>query len=518
MTDRRTRDVLKNFFTQRLLVILLLMLQIAIYVVIVVRWSAASQVISVVMTMLSWLVTFVIAGTDKQPSYKVRWIIIVLILPIVGTAIYILLDQDMLARRVRKQLAKNQAKLRLERADDTEALADFVAANPHDLRLPLYLSSHAGYPIYELNKSRFLPTGEEFFEAMLQDLKKAERYIFLEFFIVYDGVMLSSLLEILERKVKEGVEVRFMYDDVGSLFLLPRNYPKILEAKGIQCRKFNPLRPAVTSTLNNRDHRKIVVIDGEIAYTGGLNLADEYINVVERFGYWKDAGIRLEGTAAWSFVQMFLELWETEDNASDDHRRLLPVFDHLTQIESEAGPGWVQPYADNPFDSELISDRVFLSIITQATQYIYITTPYLIVDYNILSALQLAAESGVDVRIITPKKWDKFLVHMTTRSYYEPLIKSGVRIFEFTPGFIHSKTLVADGRTAVVGTVNFDYRSLYLHFECAVVLYGTPSVDEVYSDFVNTQAVSEEMGPDSYPKGALSRMAGQVLKLFGPLM
>ena len=518
MTNRRTRDVLRNFFTQRLLVILLLLLQLTIYIVIIIRWSAASQVISVGMTALSWVVTFVIAGTNKQPSYKVRWIIIVLILPIVGTAIYIMSELDVLARRVRRQLRRNQEKLALERADDSEALASFRGQELNNKRLPVYLSDHAGYPIYELNKSHFLPTGEEFFAEMLKDLEKAERYIFLEFFIVYDGIMLRSLLDILKRKVAQGVEVRFMYDDVGSLFLLPRNYPKTLEAMEIQCRKFNPLRPALTTTMNNRDHRKIVVIDGEVAYTGGLNLADEYINVVERFGYWKDAGIRIEGTAAWSFVQMFLELWERDEDRHDDHQRLLPELSHLDRIEAAAGPGFVQPFADNPFDEELISDRVFLSIITQASRYIYLTTPYLIVDYNILSALQLAAESGVDVRIITPKKWDKFLVHMTTRSYYETLIKSGVQIFEFTPGFIHSKTLVADDEVAVVGTVNFDYRSLYLHFECAVVLYGTPSIEEVYTDFINTQEVSEEIGPHNWPQGLLRKFGGQVLKLFGPLM
>ena len=326
--------------------------------------------------------------------------------------------------------------------------------------------------------------------------------------------MWGEVLKILEQKAREGVEVRVLYDDFGCFVKLPRDYCAEVRAKGIQCEVFSPFRPALTILQNNRDHRKIVSIDGVTAFTGGANLADEYINRVNRFGTWRDAAVMVEGESAWSLTLMFLQMWGLAT-------RRLPLYERFTPGQMPApipGNGYVQPYCDSPLDVENVAERVYMQIITGARKYVYISTPYLIVDDLMLSALTLAARSGVDVRILTPENWDKRLVHMTTRSYYRELIDGGVKIYEFTGGFNHAKTFVCDDAVATVGTVNMDYRSLYLHFECGVCLYGGPSVLDVKRDFLETIARCRQITPADCEASGLRRMAREVLRIFAPLM
>ena len=302
---------------------------------------------------------------------------------------------------------------------------------------------------------------------------------------------------------------------MGCFFTLPNNYPKQLKKHGIQCAVFNPFRPVLTVKQNNRDHRKIAVIDGKVAFTGGINLADEYINAIEKHGHWKDAAIMLEGEAAWSFTLIFLQMWELCTHTDEDYSLFYPWQEQDCPV---AANGFVQPYADCPTDSENVGEHVYLQIINNAKEYVYINTPYLIVDDSMLSALCLAAKSGVDVRIVTPHIWDKRIVHMTTRSYYRELIKAGVKIYEYTNGFIHSKTFVSDDHTATVGTTNLDFRSLYLHFECGTVLYESDAVMAVKEDFLQTLDICQKITEKDCSANIVVRLFQDVLRLFAPLM
>ena len=327
--------------------------------------------------------------------------------------------------------------------------------------------------------------------------------------------MWGSILEVLKRKASQGVTVRLIYDDMGCFFTLPKDYPAQLKKYGIQCAVFNPFRPVLTVKQNNRDHRKIAVIDGKVAFTGGINLADEYINAIEKHGHWKDAAVMLKGKAAWSFTLIFLQMWGMCTGTDEDYGAFYPWKNQGCPI---AAKGFVQPYADSPTDTENVGEHVYLQILNNAKEYVYINTPYLIVDDSMLSALCLAAKSGVDVRIVTPHRWDKWAVHMTTRSYYRELIKAGVKVYEYTNGFIHSKTFVSDDRTATVGTTNLDFRSLYLHFECGALLYETDAVMEVKEDFLQTLDICQEVTEKDYKANVVVRLFQDILRLFAPLM
>jgi cardiolipin synthase len=309
--------------------------------------------------------------------------------------------------------------------------------------------------------------------------------------------------------------VRIIYDDLGCFMSLPSDFKNHLENKGIKCVVFNPFRPILSSFQNNRDHRKIVCIDGKTAFTGGMNLADEYINAKEKYGHWKDAAVMVKGEAAWSLCLIFLQMWNMDRPAKDDPTLFYPWKDEPCNIQSS---GFVQPYADSPIDDENVGEHVYIQIINNAKNYVYINTPYLVVDENLLSALTLSAKSGVDVRIITPHRWDKWMVAITSRSYYRQLITSGVKVYEYTQGFNHSKTFVSDDRTATVGTTNLDFRSLYLHFECGVWMYKTPAVQSVKQDFLDTLPLCHEITVKDCARNAIQRIAQDVLRLFAPLM
>ena len=346
-------------------------------------------------------------------------------------------------------------------------------------------------------------------------MEKAEKYIFLEYFIINGGEMWRAIQEVLERKAKQGVDVRLIYDDLGCFLRVPEDFPKRMGAKGIKCVVFNPFRPALSSLQNNRDHRKILVVDGKVAITGGINLADEYINAVDRFGHWKDASLLVRGAAAWSFTLMFLRMWSLTRREQVDYESFYPWGEGGCTLPSE---GLVQPYSDSPLDQENVGEHVYLQIINNAKSYLYINSPYLIIDDSMTSALCLAAKSGVDVRIVTPHRWDKWLVHMTTRSYYRELVQAGVKVYEYSKGFLHSKTFVSDDKVATVGTTNLDFRSLYLHFECGVWMYGTPSVMEIKRDYLETLESCQRITLEDCQNNPLVRLFQEVLRVFAPLM
>lgn len=510
------RKLLRFLFSRLFLVGLLLALQLAVIVWLLVQASTLSFFVTWGLTAISLLVVLYIVGKPGNPSYKLAWIIPILLFPVLGGLLYLLITFQSSTRQMQKALERSTEKSQLLVFQDPAVMGRLRSENLQIANRARYLEQQ-GFPIYQHTTAVYLSPGEEKFAALVAALKEAKQFIFLEYFIIQQGIMWDTILEILAEKARQGVDVRVMYDAMGCLMLLPEHYDKQLETLGIKCQIFNQFRPVLSTIQNNRDHRKIAIIDGHTAFTGGINLADEYINAYEKHGVWKDASIVLHGEAVWSLTVLFLQLWRLyrpEEHADDS--RFLPRACHAAAFASD---GFIQPYGDSPLDSEHVAEFVYLDIIHKAKQYLYINTPYLIIDQEMLVALCMAAKSGVDVRIVTPHHWDKWLVHMTTRSYYAQLIQAGVRIYEFTPGFMHSKTFVSDDTTATVGSVNLDYRSLYLHFECGVWLYRNAAVLQVKDDFLKTLDQCEEWTLAQCKRQPFFiRQLQKVLQLFAPLM
>ena len=464
--------------------------------------------------LLSLLITLGIINSKSNPAYKIAWLIPILLFPVFGGLVYLLFGSDRTGRYLRKKLQGIGTEMdnvigEAYRRSGAEQLPPDAANQSR------YISHCAYCPPYQNTTTEYLPLGEVKFERMVEELKKAKHYIFLEYFIIQEGKMWNTILDILRQKAAEGVDVRVIYDDMGCIMILPTGYDKTLEQMGIKCRIFNPFVPILSSRFNTRDHRKICVIDGNVGFTGGINLADEYINAYEKHGHWKDTSILLKGEAVFNLTVMFLSMWDYLDGTTGktDYSRYYPT------VWDENAKGYVQPFADNPLDDEAVGETVYLNLINKAKRYVYITTPYLILSSEMLTALTSAAKCGVDVRIITPHVPDKWYVHAVSRSHYQPLIEAGVKIYEYTPGFIHAKTFVVDDDYAVVGTIKLDYRSLYLHFECAVWMYQTPSVAQVRDDFFKTQQISQEITLEECRSLSFPRRLGRsVLRVFAPLM
>ena len=449
------------------------------------------------------MAVFAIVSSRSNPAYKIAWIILIMSLPIFGGPFYLLFGFNKLSRHTRKKMAKiTEDMVRYDQPDES-VLEKMMAAEADAGLQSHYIERGAHSPPYCRTSCEYHPTGEVSWQRMLEELEKAEHYIFLEYFILEEGTMWDPILAILRRKAAEGVDVRVIYDDLGSIFKLPDGYDKLLESYG-------------NLRMNNRDHRKICVIDGHTGFTGGINLADEYINVKELHGHWKDTAIMLRGEAVWSLTVMFLTMWDFIKGEEADFDLYRP---QVYQRELPPDDGYIQPFADNPLDDEPVGENVYLNMISRAKKYVYITTPYLIPSNEMMTALCNAARSGVDVRIITPHVPDKWYVHMVSRAHYSQLVEAGVRIFEYTPGFIHAKSFVADGLYAVVGTINLDYRSLYLHFECATWMYGASCIQDIYRDFLETEAVSQEITLEQCRAVPFhTRIARNLLKMFAPLM
>lgn len=500
----------KRVLRHRMIVVLLIILQALVLVALVQSGIRKYAFLAPFLGLVSGVVVLYIIGRQDTAGYKLTWTVLILLFPVFGGLLYVLYRLQSL----KLQNTTKAEKFRPFYQMPGSALDEAVREMPFCSTQLSSLQQFSGYPVYDRTRTTYFPSGEEKFRALLKDLEKAKKYIFLEYFIIQEGEMWNSILRILEDKAARGVEVRLIYDDMGCFLLLPPRYKKMLEEKGIKCVVFNPLTPFLTALHNNRDHRKIAVIDGTVAYTGGVNLADEYINRVERFGHWRDAAIRLEGAAAWSLTVIFLQMWSLCTKSEENIARYYP----FSETPPAAADGYVQPYADSPLDIDNVGERTYMQMITGAKKYLYISTPYLIIDDSMLSALVTAARSGVDVRILTPEKWDKRLVHLTTRSYYRALLRGGVKIYEYSGGFNHAKTFVSDDTVATVGTVNLDFRSLYLHFECGVKLYKTESVAEIRKDFLYTVSRSEEIVEKNLKNGTFVRTVQSILRLFAPLM
>ena len=463
--------------------------------------------------LVSFLATLWILGRRMEPAYKIAWLIPILLMPVFGGIFYLLVGGGGVSGRTQRKLQGIAQRCRETLAGDFSS--DRMMSQEEDAAgQARYLEQYASCPVYDDTETEYFELGDLAYKKMLEELEKAEKYIFMEYFIIQEGVLWDSILEVLERKAAQGVEVRVLYDDFGCMYTLPPDYDKHLQAKGIQCMVFGRLVPVISIRQNNRNHKKITVIDGKVAFTGGMNLADEYINQRDRFGHWKDSAILLRGKAAWSMTVMFLSMWDHCANLEEDYEHFRPQ-----NMPERTGCGWVQPYTDTPLDHEKVSQTVYLNMISRARKTIYITTPYLIIDEATNTALCNAAKAGVDVRIITPHIPDKRYVFEVTKAHYPPLLEAGVKIYEYTPGFIHAKNFMVDSTYATVGTVNMDYRSLFLHFENGVLLYGTDCIADIRQDFLDTLERCEEITLRKSRRlsivGALYR---SILRVFAPLM
>lgn len=450
-------------------------------------------------------------------AYKALWIALIALLPIFGSAMFLLMSQSWISEERRLQLGGTYVDLREYYPFEKVPLSELKKKSNNAALQAEYLDRAALAPLYKNSVSEYLKSGEIFFERLLEDIGKAERFIYLEFFIIDNGMLWDCVLELLEQKAAEGVDVRVIYDDIGTILRMPGNYPEKLMKKGIKCGVFQRFLPVITGTYMNRDHRKICVIDGVVAYTGGVNLADEYANIISRFGHWYDSGIRIEGEAAYSFMIMFLSMWSYVFNREGSDK-ILEIPDVCASLEKRSD-GYMVPFCDSPVDDEPVGMCAYINMISKAKRYIYICTPYLSLDESILSALSIAVKSGVDVRIIVPGVPDKKLVNMVTKSYYGPLLNAGVRVYEYSPGFIHSKTIVSDDKYGICGSINFSFRSFFFNHESAVWLYNTKSVIEMRDAFSEVLPECAEISKEAYDSiPYLVKLARDVLSIFAPIV
>jgi len=452
-----------------------------------------------------------IVSSDINPAYKIAWIIPIIALPLFGAGAYAIFGKKKLSKAKQKRYKKATdgiIELLVQNQDMVEKLQEKDAFF-YDMSRYIYADSM--FSVHIAEKIEYYKTGEEYFESLKKELKKAEEYIFLEFFIIDKGEMWDSILEILKEKINSGVEVRLIYDDVGTIGRLPEKYSNMLESYGIKVFVFNKFRPIVDSQLNNRTHRKIVVIDGKTAFTGGINLADEYINKKEMFGHWKDTGVLITGTGVKNFSLMFLLLWAVKFGKEDYLK-----YDKVSkQVEAE---NYVIPFCDTPIDNKNVYENAYIKMIYNAKEYVFINTPYLILDNEIKTALVTAARSGVDVRICVPHIPDKKYVFILTKAFYTELVKEGIKIYEYTPGFIHAKSIVSDGKYAIVGTSNMDFRSFYLHFECGAIIYSKQIANEMTKDYLETVLISKLITENMTKTGIVSKLIQAIMRIFAPML
>lgn len=514
---RSKKKRLFSLLSSRLFVIVLLIfIQFLFLTGVLIYLSSARFWITNTLNVISLLVVLWILSKEDNPSYKMAWIILIMAVPLVGGAFYLMFGNKHRGKLMNQQI-EEYSRILLYKKNSLELYqAEYVEElrrkNPMQARQAEYIWNMSQFPMLSNTQSEYFSVGEKFYVSLLKELELAQRFIFMEYFIIEEGVMWDPILKILEKKQKMGVEIYLLYDDMGCIQTLPSGYDKFLRNKGFKVSTFNPFRPRLTSASNYRDHRKICVIDGNTGYTGGINLADEYINAYEKYGHWKDTAVMLKGEAVRNLTEMFLQLWQFTCKEE------LKLEDYLP-TKFYPPDGFVQPFGDSPLDTLNVAENAYMQMINNAKKYIYITTPYLILDNEMATALEIAAQSGIDLRIMTPHIADKWYVHPVTQSFYRRLLEAGVRIFEYTPGFVHAKMFVCDDETAIVGTTNVDFRSFYLHFECGVVFYNYSITMQVKEDFLETQRICSEITLEQENKvGAPTRILRSLLRGFSPLM
>ena len=509
----RKRGLLQIVFSRTMLVTVLLLLNFLYLFSVIFDLFRFVPILFGSMVVFTAVMELVILNDPNDVDVKLTWAVVVAVLPVLGAVLYLFVRFD-LGNRVNRKLLQNSILSSLPHIPDNSGVIRQIATDAPDL-LPIarYLNDHAHAPCFTNTDVAYYPLGEDFFEALLPELEKAEKFIFMEYFLISEGYMWNSILEILERKAAAGVEVRFLYDGMNAFTNLPYSYPKELENMGIRCKMHAPVRPFISTHYNNRDHRKITVIDGHTAFTGGINLEDRYINIDSPYGHWKDTAIKLHGDAAQSFTLLFLQMWNATER-EQQYQPYLVKWHHASHSE-----GYVIPYGDGPISKENVGETVYLSMINSARTYIRIMTPYLIPDEAVLDALKFAAKRGVDVQMILPGISDMRTTQIMAQNQYRSLMESGVKIYEYTPGFVHAKVFLCDDIHAVVGTINLDYRSLRHHFECGAYLYRLPVLEDMKEDFRKTRESCHRISPEdirNFPR--FQRFLAYLLKFAAPLL
>ncbi|SFG56746.1 cardiolipin synthase [Lachnospiraceae bacterium C7] len=537
---------LSRLFGRLSLTFLAIVIQFCWMVFLVYLFSEKVEYVNIFIHIMSAVLAVIVLNRDIQPYNKVSWILLILCLPIFGCMCYYIFGRPELTKKNRRKLYRTHKFYEKYYDENQKELEQVKQENYYAYKQARYISKYGDYPIYQSDDIEYFSKVENLFPKLLEDLENAKRFIFLEFFIVDEGYMLDKIMEILTRKVKEGVEVRFIYDDVGCVNTMSRKKWADLEKRtGVKFAMFNKFKPVMSVVMNNRDHRKIVVIDGKTCYTGGFNLADEYINKIERFGYWKDSGVRFAGKPVKNYTLMFLEMWNYINGTFEDADFYINMYENTQSISKDSAENsiknninqdniaqeninqdniaqknaYIQPYGDSPLDHEYVGENVYMTMINNAKEYVYIFTPYLIIGSELTQSLINAAKSGVDVRIVTPGIPDKKAVFLLTQSSYEPLIEAGVKMYQYTPGFIHAKCCISDDESGIVGTINFDFRSLYMHFECAVSMFKCSAIKSLKKDFIETFEKSELISIEFTKKrDYIVRFWQSILRAFAPLL
>lgn len=515
---RRFKTLKTLVFSRILIVVLLLLVQIALFMFPIYFCLPYVQNFFQVSIVISLLFCFYLVNSPGRNEFKIAWLIPVLILPFFGIALFFLFKKNFLGTQFSRRLKKIKDYSRPFLSDiETEKKALEIYPKVKDISN--YLKNSAGFSTFTNTDTKYFSCGEDFFPVMLEDLKKAEKFIFVEYFVIEESLMWSKILEILVEKSKSGVEVFVLYDSLGSVALATHRYENFLKNQGLNAKIFSPFIPVYDTALNNRDHRKLIDIDGQVAYTGGLNISDEYINLNHRrFSYWKDAAIRIEGPAVKTFTVTFLQLWYLQAKKSELYFSDFDRFVNVPKNSKDTG-GIVIPYGNDAYSESDVAEDVYNYILSKSHDYVHIITPYFIIDNTLMNSMIFAARRGVEVSIIVPEKYDHFLTFCVGRKFIKQLISNGVRVFAYKKGFVHSKIFVSDDKRATVGSINLDYRSLFHHFECGVYLYQNETVSEIEMDFQETLKYCKELTPAEYKKIPLVvRLTGWIFKVFGPLL
>lgn len=513
--ERAKNKVFGVIYSRTAVVIALLLIQIGIMLYTLTYLETYTNYLYGISIILAAISVIYIINDKGNPAFKMTWLLFVLLVPVAGVGFYLFTKTEIGT----KYIGKRQRVLRTETEPYMQQNENIISAMKSsrlaNTNLANFLYRRVGFPSYGNTRAQYFPLGDDKFPVLVEELTKAEKFIFMEYFIVEEGTMWNTVLNVLRAKAEEGVEVRFMYDGMCSVSQLPYEYPEKINAMGIKCKQFAPIKPVLSTSQNNRDHRKICVIDGKAAFTGGVNLADEYINQKVRFGHWKDTAIMLKGDAVQSFTIMFLQMWNIDEKEPEQYERYLTRKRRGFRREY----GYMIPYADSPYDNENVGEEVYLHILNHAKKYVHIMTPYLILDNEMITALTRAAKSGIEVQIIMPHIPDKAYAFYLAKTYYAELLENGVQIYEYTPGFVHAKVFTSDDDTATVGTVNLDFRSLYLHFECGVFIYHNPVVYDIEKDFQETiRSCHKVTLTEVKNRSLLTKIYGQLLRLVAPLM
>ena len=513
----RRKGILGLIFSRFFIIVLLILVELAVMILPVILLRDYLHHFFLGLAIFTLIMMIYLFNSKMDSTAKLTWMLLISVLQVAGALMLLFTQTNFGHRMIRKRAAFTIKETKDAIQQDPQVVTRLRQEDSYTDDLLTYLNRSGCFPAFANTETTYFPSGEEKFRAMLQELAKAEEYIFMEYFIIEEGYMWGKILEILMAKAKAGVDVRVMYDGMCEISTLPSNYCKLLEAEGIKAKSFAPIRPFISSHYNYRDHRKICVIDGKVAFNGGVNLADEYINEIERFGHWKDTAVMLKGDAVSSFRLMFLQMWNATVLEPDFQEAFAPACSDDSTVSHPSG--FVIPFSDCPLDEDKVGEAVYMDILNRAGRYVHIMTPYLILDGELETALKYAGQRGVDVKLILPGIPDKKLAYSLAKSHYRSLLDAGVKIYEYTPGFVHAKVWTSDDEKGVVGTINLDYRSLYHHFECATYLYKADCIADIERDFQETLAKCRPVTKETIEgTEAFYKIMGPIAKLIAPLL